>query len=261
MRWASALLLACLASLFAAPSLHAETAPTYEFVFETDRERLAKRSDGPIDIDAAMQSVIAVAKARLNGLEGSYSLSHEGEGRLVVQITHAGAPRIARDVFGVTGDLDFLLVDLETVPLDEAKGIARPGSAIYPMANGNPAIAVRLDGGISGDHLVHIMASIDANTGESVVQLQFDEKGKQALADFTGANVGRPIAIVLDGEVLTAPTIQEAIRGGLVQISGNFTRDSANQLAIILRSGALPTPLVLVAERVIAPASQPLDDG
>ena len=246
--------LLCMASLFAAAPLHAETAPTYQFVFEPDRDRLAKRIDGPVDFDTAMQSVIADAKARLNGLEGSYALTHEGEGRLVVQITHADAPRIARAVFGIVGDLDFLLVDLDTTPADIARGIARPGSAIYPMANGDPAIAVRLDGGGLGENLTHAIASIDPHTGQAVVELRFDVDGERALAELTSANVGRPIAIVLDGEVLSAPTIQEPILDGALMISGSFTHDSASQLAITLNSNALPTPFNLVEQRIITPA-------
>ncbi|RNJ64226.1 MAG: hypothetical protein EDM03_07805 [Porphyrobacter sp. IPPAS B-1204] len=201
-----------------------------------------------------MPAAIAVATRRLEGLDPPAALTHEGKGRLVVRITHADAPRIVRDVFGIVGDLDFLLVDMDAAPKDVAEGIARPGSAIYPMENGGPPIAVRLDGGVSGERLVHVVASIDADTGQSVIRLQFDQKGTEAFADFTGANVGLRIAIVLDGEVLTAPTIQEAIRSGDVQISGNFTHDDANQLAIALRSGALPTPFSLVAERIIAPS-------
>lgn len=248
------LFLACLASLFAAAPLRAETVPTYQFVFEPDRDRLAERIDGPVDFDTAMQSVIAVAKARLNGLEGSYALTHEGEGRLVVQITHADAPRIARAVFGIVGDLDFLLVDLDTTPADIARGIARPGSAIYPMANGDPAIAVRLDGSDLGDNLTRARASFEADSGQAVVELQFDVDGKRALAELTSANVGRPIAIVLDGEVLSAPTIREPILDGALMISGSFTHDSANQLAITLNSNALPTPFNLIEQRIITPA-------
>lgn len=257
MRWGKPILLACLlafATLFAIPSLQAETVPTYEFILQVDSAKVAERAGGPVDIDAAMPAAIAVATRRLEGLEPPAGLTYEGKGRLVVRITHADAPRIVRDVFGIVGDLDFLPVDMDATPKDLADGIARPGSAIYPMANGDPAIAVRLDGGISGDRLVHVVAGIDATTGEAVVRLQFDQKGAQALAEFTGANVELPIAIVLDGEVLAAPTIQEAIRSGALQISGSFTHDRANQLAIALRSGALPSPLVLVAEQIVDPA-------
>lgn len=243
-----------MASLFAAAPLHVETAPTYQFVFELDRDRLAKQTDGPVDIDTGMQSVIAVAKARLKGLEGAYALTHDGEGRLVVQITHADAPRIARDVFGIVGDLEFLLVDLDTTPADIARGIARAGSAIYPMANGDPAIAVRLDGDGLGDNLTRAMASIDPHTDQAVVALRFDVDGERALAELTSANVGRRIAIVLDGEVLSAPTIQEPILTGPLLVSGTFTHDSANQLAITLNSNALPTPFILVGQRIIPPA-------
>lgn len=254
--WVGRLFLACLVcvtSLFAATSSHAEAAPTYEFIFEPDRDRLAKRIDGPIDFDTAMQSVIAVAKARLNGLEGSYALTHEGEGRLVVQITHADAPRIARAVFGIVGKLDFLLVDLNTTPEAIARGIARPGSAIYPMANGGPAIAVRLDSSGLGDNLTRAIAKLDPDTGQAVVELRFDADGKRALAELTSANVGRPMAIVLDGEVLSAPTIHEPNLGGALMISGSFTHDSANQLAITLNANALPTPFNLVEQRIITP--------
>lgn len=246
-------------SLFAATSLHAEAAPTYEFVFEPDRDRLAKQTGGPVDFDTAMQSVIAVAKARLNGLEGTYALTHEGEGRLVVQITHPDAPRIARYVFGIVGDLDFLLVDLDTTPADIARGTARPGSAIYPMANGDPAIAVRLDSGGLGDNLTRAIAKLDPDTGEAVVELRFDVDGERTLAELTSANVGRRIAIVLDGEVLSAPTIREPIRSGALIVSGNFTHDSANQLAVTLNLNALPTPFNLIEQRIITPA--PSDAG
>jgi preprotein translocase subunit SecD len=236
---------------FAAP-LSAGDAPTYEFVFEADLTVLAERADGEVELDAAMQSTITILERRLNGLDGSYRLTHQGRGRLLVQMTAIDAPHIIRDMVGITGVLQFLLIDPDASAEQNARGIARPGSAIYPMKDGLPSIAVRLEGGVSGDNLTNALQGIDPFTDEAVVNLQFDAKGAQQFAALTSANVGKQLAIVLDGKVLSAPTIVQPILGGQVQISGSFTLDRAQQLAIALRSGALPTPLRLVEERVIS---------
>ena len=86
-----------------------------------------------------------------------------------------------------------------------------------------------------------------------MVNIQFDQQGANRFATLTTANVNKPFAIILDGKVLSAPTINEPIRGGNAQISGSFTVDTANQLAIALRSGALPVDLAVVEERTVGP--------
>ncbi|MCX7865460.1 MAG: protein translocase subunit SecD, partial [Novosphingobium sp.] len=83
--------------------------------------------------------------------------------------------------------------------------------------------------------------------------IQFDQQGGQKFAKLTSENVNRPFAIILDGKVLSAPNINEPILGGSAQISGNFTVESANQLAIALRSGALPVDLSVIEERTVGP--------
>lgn len=260
MRWARQAIHMILAvsALLVPQLLHAGSAPTHRYVLEADADRLAARSEGPVDLEKAMHEAIEVAHARLEGLEdGAYRLEHEGEGRLVFEITAPGAPRIVRDVFGIIGDLDFLPVDPDATPDEIAQGIARSGSAIYPQDNREEAIAVRLDGGVSGESLTSALASIDPMTADAVVNLQFDEVGKQRLAALTRANIGRPMAIVLDGRVLSAPIIVTPILGGHAQISGSFTQDEASTLAIQLRSGALPTPFTIVEESIIVSEMPP----
>jgi preprotein translocase subunit SecD len=124
----------------------------------------------------------------------------------------------------------------------------------YPTnpAGGIP-IAVRRLGGIRGDKLTNAQASFDAQTNEPVVSITFDRDGGARFARLTQENVNKPFAIILDGEVLSAPNINEPILGGSAQISGSFTTESANQLAIALRSGALPVELKVVEERSVGP--------
>jgi preprotein translocase subunit SecD len=254
MPWVSRILLACLmglALLGKAAPLRAETAPSYEFVFQADLDRLAERAEGEIDLDDAMLATADIVRARLGDLDG-YTIAHLGGGRLAVAMTHADAPRLIRDVFGITGDLDFLLVDADSDWDKVEQGIAPPGSFILQRPDGLGSLAVRKEGGVSGDRLIAADASVDAVTHEPVIVLNFDAKGAQQFAAMTRENIGNSIAIVVDGKLLSAPTINEPILGGAVQISGSFTQESAEQLAIALRSGALPTPFRLIEERFIS---------
>ena len=108
-------------------------------------------------------------------------------------------------------------------------------------------------GGFSGDKLTDAGQGFDPQTNAAVVNITFDSEGGSKFARLTQNNVGRPFAIILDGQVLSAPNINEPILGGSAQISGNFSVESANQLAIALRSGALPVELKIVEERTVGP--------
>jgi len=132
-----------------------------------------------------------------------------------------------------------------------------PGSALLPYDDrsnfAGEFILVEERPLISGEHLVNAQQAFDQQTGEVVVSFRFDSVGARRFADHTRKNVGRPFAIVLDGKVLTAPVIQTAILGGAGQISGDFTVQDANQLAIMLRAGALPAPLNVLEQRTVGP--------
>jgi preprotein translocase subunit SecD len=175
----------------------------------------------------------------------------------VVQVPGLKDPAALKNLLGQTAKLEFKLVDTTASPTDIAQGIAPPGSEIVPYADpakgGTAAIAVKRLGGIKGDSLTNAQQSNDQRNNEAVVSIQFDQQGGTKFAKLTSENVNKPFAIILDGKVLSAPNINEPILGGSAQIQGSFTVETANQLAIALRSGALPVDLKVVEERTVGP--------
>jgi preprotein translocase subunit SecD len=106
---------------------------------------------------------------------------------------------------------------------------------------------------VSGEDLTDAQPGFDQRTSEPIVTFRFNTNGARRFAQVTQENVGRPFAIVLDNEVISAPVIREPILGGSGQISGSFTVEQANDLAILLRAGALPAPLTIIEERTVGP--------
>jgi preprotein translocase subunit SecD len=106
---------------------------------------------------------------------------------------------------------------------------------------------------VSGADLVDAQPGFDQRNSEPIVSFRFNSSGARKFAEATQRNVGKPFAIVLDDKVISAPVIREPILGGTGQISGNFTVQSANDLAILLRAGALPAPLTVIEERTVGP--------
>jgi preprotein translocase subunit SecD len=106
---------------------------------------------------------------------------------------------------------------------------------------------------VSGEDLTDAQPGFDQRTSEPIVTFRFNSRGAQLFARATQENVGKPFAIVLDNEVISAPVIREPIIGGSGQISGNFTVQQATDLAILLRAGALPAPLTVVEQRTVGP--------
>ena len=106
---------------------------------------------------------------------------------------------------------------------------------------------------VSGERLVDASVGFDPQTGEPEVDFRFDSVGGRKFGDVTKANVGNPFAIVLDDKVISAPVIRSPIMGGSGRITGSFTVETANNLAILLRAGALPAPLNILEERTVGP--------
>ena len=183
-------------------------------------------------------------------------IRRQGDDRISVAVPGLDDPEALKALIGKTAKLEFKLVDEEADPDATAKGTARVGSQVLPYPSnptGLPNIAVRRLGGISGDKLVKADPTFDQQTNEPAVTIQFDSEGGQKFARMTQQNTGKLFAIILDGQVISAPQIREPIFGGISQISGSFTVESANQLAIALRSGALPVDLKIVEERSVGP--------
>lgn len=208
-------------------------------------------------VTQAMDSATEVVRKRIDALgTREPTIIRQGDQRIVVQVPGLQDPQQLKNLLGQTAKLEFKLVDTTALPADVAQGIAPPGSQIVPYADaseGVAAIAVKRLGGIKGDSLTNAQQGFSPNTNEPVVNIQFDRQGGAKFAKLTTDNVNRPFAIILDGKVLSAPNINEPILGGSAQISGNFTVDAANQLAISLRSGALPVDLKVVEERTVGP--------
>jgi preprotein translocase subunit SecD len=141
-----------------------------------------------------------------------------------------------------------------TVPPDQAQaGRVPPDSEVLPNTGNPPSIVVKKQVLVSGSDLADAQTGFDPRSGEPVVNFKFNTAGSRKFAQATTENVGQPFAIVLDNKVISAPVIREPITGGQGQISGNFTVQSANDLAILMRAGALPAPLTVVEERTVGP--------
>ena len=209
-------------------------------------------------VDQAMGAAVEVVRKRIDSMgTREPTIVRQGGNRILVQVPGLSDPKKLKDQLGQTAKLEFKLVDVSASQADRAQGIAQPGTQLVPFANpekdGIVPLAVYRLGGISGDQLTRAVPGNDPKTNESLVEISFDQQGGAKFAKLTSENVGRPFAIILDGKVLSAPNINEPILGGSAQISGSFTPQAAANLAIALRSGALPVDLKVVEERTVGP--------
>ena len=181
------------------------------------------------------------------------SIQRQGNDRILVQVPGLGDPQQLLDILGKTAKLTFRLVDT-SVPVEQAlQGRPPPESDIVygSKAENRQPYLLEKRVIVSGDELTDAQPGFDQRTSEPIVSFKFNTSGARKFAQVTQENVGRPFAIVLDDEVISAPVIREPILGGSGQISGSFTVESANNLAILLRAGALPAKLTVIEQRVV----------
>ena len=157
------------------------------------------------------------------------------------------------DLLGRTAKLTFRLVDTSVSPEQAQQGRVPPESELLygPQKDGKPPYVIEKRVMVTGEDLTDAQPGFDQRTSEPIVTFKFNINGARRFAQVTQENVGRPFAIVLDNEVISAPVIREPILGGSGQISGNFTIEQANDLAVLLRAGALPAPLTPIEQRVV----------
>ena len=177
---------------------------------------------------------------------------NQGERRILVQVPGVEDPEALKKLIGQTARLEFKLVDLEASPEQVQQGRAPAGSQVLPMADGSGLIAVKRRVMVSGDQLTDARQGFDQD-GRPVVDITFNTAGARRFGRVTQENVNKPFAIILDDKVLSAPNINEPILGGRAQISGSFTVQSANDLAVSLASGKLPVKLNVIEERTVGP--------
>ena len=177
---------------------------------------------------------------------------NQGTDRILVEVPGVEDPEALKRLIGQTARLEFKLVDLTADQNQVAQGRAPAGSQVLLMADGSGSIAVKRRVMVAGDQLVDAKQSFDQD-GRPVVSITFNTAGARRFGRVTQENVNKPFAIILDDRVLSAPNINEPILGGQAQISGNFTVETANQLAVSLASGKLPVKLNVIEERTIGP--------
>jgi preprotein translocase subunit SecD len=224
-----------------------------------DGNRISMRqTQGGLDraTDQAMAVARDVIDRRINAL-GTLepTIIRQGASRIVVQVPGLQNPEALRSLIGRTARLEFKLVDTSVRPEQLQSGHAPIGSQILPYAEGGQGarIAVSRRSIITGDMIADASQQFDQQDGRPVVTIRFDANGSRRFARVTQENVNKPFAIILDNIVISAPNIQEPIMGGTAQIRGSFTVESANQLAISLRSGRLPVEFHVIEERTVGP--------
>ena len=207
-----------------------------------------------IAIDQAMDVARDVIARRINAL-GTLepTILRQGTNRILVQVPGLQDPEALKALIGRTARLEFKMVNTTVTPEQMEAGRAPIGSQILPTAEGG-RIAVERQRIITGDMIADARQDFDPTDGTPNVVLSFDQTGSRRFARTTQENVGRPFAIILDDIVISYPVIREPILGGQASISGGgFTVETANQLAISLRSGRLPVELTVVQESTVGP--------
>lgn len=182
-------------------------------------------------------------------------IQRQGKQHILLQVPGEEDPGNLKGVLGKTAKLSFHLVD-ENANIEEAIKGRLPSGAILVKGEdekrGEYNIVIKKKPIVSGDQLTNAQASFNQNS-QAIVAFSFNNIGGKLFAEATKNNPGKRLAIVLDNKLLSAPVINEPILGGSGIISGNFTVESANELALLLRAGALPTALEVIEERTIGP--------
>lgn len=203
----------------------------------------------------AVEQSIEIVRRRIDETGVSEPIiARQGLDRILVQLPGVDDPDRVKRLLGTTAKMTFRLVDTNA---DPSTGRAPPGAEILSSTDagrgGQTSYVIRRRVEVDGANLTNATAGTNSQTGEWVVNFEFDSQGARRFADVTKQNVGKPFAIVLDNKVISAPVIREPITGGRGQISGNFNAQSANDLAVLLRAGALPAPLRVIEERSVGP--------
>jgi preprotein translocase subunit SecD len=199
----------------------------------------------------AVEQSIEIVRRRIDQLGTKEpDIARQGKNRIFIQVPGESDPERLKNILGQTAKLTFQMVDENVSPQEVAEGRMPPGDELLPSQEGAPLL-VKKRSVVTGEMLTAASPGFDQQTGRAVVQFRFNSVGAKRFGDVTTANIGKRFAIVLDKKIISAPVIQSAITGGSGQITGNFTPESANDLAVLLRAGALPAPLKVQEQRTV----------
>ncbi len=206
-------------------------------------------------IRQTIEQSIQIVEKRVNQLGTVEPLiQRQGVDRILVQVPGLQDPTRLKELLGKTAKMEFRMVD-ESISPDQAQRGGLPPDDELLMGATAPKLpyVIKKQVLVSGAELSDAQAGFDPQTSEPVVNFKFNSQGARKFATATAENVGTRFAIVLDNEVISAPVIRGPIPGGQGVISGSFTVQSANDLAVLMRAGALPAPLKVIEERTVGP--------
>ena len=221
---------------------------------DRDREQIKK-----LAVDQALETI----RNRIDQFGvAEPDIRRQGEKRILIQLPGISDTQRAKNLIGKTALLEFKLVD-DTNSVDAAvKGTVPPGRELLYKIEEDPQtrrttktpFLIKKRSLLTGASLTDARVQIDSQFNEPYVSINFDKKGARIFERITGDNVDKRLAIVLDNSVYSAPVIQEKIAGGQARITGRFTTEEARDLAIVLRAGALPAPVIILEERTVGPS-------
>ena len=221
---------------------------SYEMDYSIDEDLIAIKYSkyGIIEIkNSILNDSLEIVRRRVDEVGTKEpTIVRRGNERILIELPGLDDPNRIKKLLGKTANLTFRLVS-ETE--DDF------GSELLSFEDSDEKMNISKRVIVSGDNLENAQPQLDRTTNQAVVSFTFDRAGSKKFGRATTDNVGKRLAIVLDNKIISAPVVREAILGGNGQITGNFTFQSATDLAVLLRSGALPAPLNIIEERTVGP--------
>ncbi len=214
---------------------------TEEAVIDSTILVLGRRLEAWVDAEQAQRGALSVVTDLFR--PAPFAITRQGSGHIAVDLRQAPDAGSVRPLLTRRGVLAFRLI-----VADISDDMAKETMLLPERGVAEGAIAVREPALLDGSHLAEVEATRD-HAGMPVVMIRFDNIGAERFAKATTTAVGQQIAIVVDDEVISAPHIVEPITGGVAQISGNFSFEDAQELALILGAGALPAPVTIISEQ------------
>jgi len=219
----------------------------FDFIVDNNFFKLTLSNYGLVLLkNSSLDQAIEIVRRRVDEIgTNEPNILKRGNDRILVELPGLDDPGRIKELLGKTANLTFQFI---TQNSEESFGTEK---LMFEDESEEAIVSKRII--LSGDNLVDAKPSMDTQNNETVVNFSLDRVGAKKFAKATSTGVGKRLAIVLDGKIISAPSVREPIVGGSGQISGNFTFQSATDLALLLRSGALPAPLTIIEERTVGP--------
>ena len=219
----------------------------FDFIEDNNIFKLTLSNYGLVLLkNSSLDQAIEIVRRRIDEIgTNEPNILKRGNDRILVELPGLDDPGRIKSLLGKTANLSFQFI---TQSSEESFGTEK---LMFEDSTEEAIVSKRII--LSGDNLVDAKPTMDTQTNETVVSFSLDRVGAKKFGKATSTGVGKRLAIILDGKIISAPNVQEPIIGGSGQISGDFTFQSATDLALLLRSGALPAPLNIIEERTVGP--------